>query len=138
MFRRFYVLFVLALTVGFVASNPALAARTAEIYEPEIEVPAGKNLSDVKSAIRKAFFARDWRAKDISANQMQGSHTKSGRKGVEHKAVVLVKYDSKTIKIQYKESEELNYDAEAKKIHGTYNKWVKNLEKDIRANLGAY
>ena len=138
MSRSFYQWLVMAFALSLLAAGPASAARTAEIYEPEIEVPAGKNLSDVKSAIRKAFFARDWRAKDVGANQMQGQHTKSGRKGVEHKAVVLVKYDSKTIKIQYKESEELKYDPETKKIHGTYNKWVKNLEKDIRANLGAY
>lgn len=138
MSRFFFQWLAMAFVLGLLAAGPASAARTAEIYEPEIEVPAGKNLSDVKSAIRKAFFARDWRAKDLGANEMLGTHTKSSRKGADHKAVVLVKYDNKTIKIQYKESEELNYDAETKKIHGTYNKWVKNLEKDIRANLGAY
>lgn len=138
MSRSLYRWLATAFVFGLLAAGPASAARTAEIYEPEIEVPAGKNLSDVKSAIRKAFFARDWRAKDLGANEMQGSHTKSGRKGVEHKAIVLVKYDNKTVKIQYKNSEELNYDAETKKIHSSYNKWVKNLEKDIRANLGAY
>lgn len=138
MSRQFFQWFVVVFALGLLASGPVSAARTAEIYEPEIEVPAGKNLGDVKSAIRKAFFARDWRAKDLGANEMQGTHTKSSRKGADHKAVVLVKYDAKVINVRYKDSQELNYDAESKKIHGTYNKWVKNLEKDIRANLGAY
>ena len=47
-------------------------------------------------------------------------------------------FDAKSVRISYKDSEELNYDKESGVIHKTYNNWVRNLEKSIRANLGAF
>lgn len=124
------------LVVTALVGGPALAARTAPLYNPEpIAVPAGKNGDQVKSAVRRALLQRNWRVKEIAPGHIEGRHEKAGRKGVEHVAIVTVKFDTKTVRISYKDSEELNYDKESGEIHPTYNKWVRNLEKDISVNL---
>jgi len=118
---------------------PAHAARTAPLYTPEpIQVPAGKKAEDVKKAVRKALFDKDWEIREIGPGHLQGKHTKSGGKDKLHVAVVDVRFDAKSVRISYKDSQELNYDKETGVIHKTYNSWVQNLEKNIRANLGAF
>lgn len=117
---------------------PVQAARTAPIYTPEpIQVPAGKGLAEVKKAVRKALFDKSWDVREIGPGHLQGKHIKSGKKE-SHTAIVDVKFDAKTVRIGYKSSENLNYNQEEGSIHKTYNSWVKYLEKNIRANLGAY
>jgi hypothetical protein len=117
---------------------PAHAANTAPMYKPDpIQVPAGKGAEAVKKAVRKAFFDKDWEAREIGPGHMQGKHTKAG-KDKTHVAVVDVHFDARSVRIGYKHSEELNYNKESGVIHKTYNNWVRNLEKNIRANLGSY
>jgi len=118
---------------------PAYAANTAPIYTPEpIQVPAGKSAEAVKKAVRKAMFDKEWEIREFGPGHLQGKHSKSGGKDKLHVAVLDVRFDTKSVRISYKDSQELNYDKAAGVIHKTYNNWVRNLEKSIRANLGAY
>lgn len=128
----------LALPLLALLAAPAHAGRGAPIYNPEpISVPAGKSMGDVKQAVRKALFDKDWEARDIGPGHVQGMHTKTDKKG-SYTAVVDVKFDTKTVRISYKDSENLDYDAGSQTIRNTYNGWAKNLERNIRGNLGAY
>ena len=115
---------------------PAQAANTAPLYKPEpIQVPAGKGAEAVKKAVRKAFSEKDWEVREVGPGHLQGKHTKSSGDTL-HVAVVDVRFDTRSVRIGYKFSEELNYSKETGVIHKTYNGWVKNLEKDIRVYLG--
>jgi len=126
-----------AVLFTMLAAVPAHAAHP--IYNPSpISVPAGKGIEHVKKAIRKACFDKGWEVREIAAGQMQAKYSKSGRRGATHIAVVNIRYDAKRIRISYKGSQDLDYDAGAGTIHGTYNRWVQNLERNIRANLGAF
>lgn len=126
----------LSLLVFFAA--PAQAGKNDPIYLPDpIEITGGKSGEDVKRAVRKALFDEEFQARDIAPGQVQGKRTKSGKKGA-YSAVVTVHYDSRSVRIAYAGSENLNYDGKNKTIHGTYNRWVRNIEKRIRRNLGAY
>lgn len=137
MFKRLMILSAAAPMLALLAAAPAQAAQP--IYTPDpIAVPAGKGIADVKKAIRKACFDKGWDVREIGAGHMQAKYTKSGRKGATHIAVVDIRYNARNIRLGYKDSQDLDYDAGARTIHKTYNNWMRYLEKNIRANLGAY
>jgi hypothetical protein len=52
-----------------------------------------------------------------------------------HRAVVDITYDTGSFSIHYKDSVNLDYDAQEKTIHSNYNGWIRNLEKAIRAQV---
>jgi len=52
-----------------------------------------------------------------------------------HRAVVDITYDTSSFSINYKDSVNLDYDAQEKTIHSNYNGWIRNLEKAIRAQV---
>jgi hypothetical protein len=134
MLRKIIHWFAVLPLVALVAA-PAYAARTAPIYTPEpIQVPAGKNVEAVKSAIKRACFDKGWNTREVGPGHIQAKYTKQNK----YTAVVDIKYDAKTVRILYNNSENLNYDAGQKIIHKTYNNWIHYLEKNIRADLGAY
>ena len=135
--RNIFSLFGILPFIALLAM-PAQAASTAPMYKPEpILVPADKGPEAVKKAVRKAFFDKNWEAREIGPGHLQGKHTKSGKDKM-HVAVVDVRFDAKSVRISYKDSQELNYNKESGVIHKTYNNWIRNLEKNIRANLGSY
>jgi hypothetical protein len=137
MFKTAIRLITVLPLAAFLAA-PVYAANTAPMYKPEpIQVPAGKSAEAVKKAIRKALFDKGWETREIGPGHLQGKHTKSGKDKM-HVAVVDVRFDAKNVRIGYKDSKELNYDAGAGVIHKTYNNWIRYLEKNIRANLGSY
>jgi hypothetical protein len=119
-----------------IASPSAEASRIQPIYTPDpIEVPAGKSANDVKSAVRKALTGLDFQVKDMGPGHMEATHVKHSR-DMAHTAVLTIKYDTKAVHISYKDSKDLNYDQAKGEIHGTYNRWVQNVEKRIRSELG--
>ena len=134
MLRKIIRGFAILPFVALVAA-PAYAARTAPMYVPEpIQVPAGKNMEAVKKAIKKACFDKGWESREVGPGHIQAKYTKQNK----YTAVVDIKYDAKAVRISYKDSENLNYDAGQKIIHKTYNNWVHYLERNIRADLGAF
>ena len=136
--QRIIKLILWALTFAALFSAPAQAGKNDPMYLPEpIEISGGKSAEDVKRAVRKALFDEDFQARDIAFGQVQGRRTKSGKHGA-YSATVTVHYDSRNVRIAYASSENLNYNGKNKTIHGTYNRWVRNIEKRIRRNLGAY
>ena len=136
--KHLWVRLFIALPFAALMTAPAYAARTAPLYTPApIEVPAGKSMEEVKKAVRKALFDKGWHSRDIGPGHVEGKYTKTSR-GQSHTAVVEVKFDTKTVRINYKSSDNLDYDASGPTIHKTYNGWAMNLERNIRGNLGAF
>lgn len=138
MLKRILSLFaIVPAAVLLLASAPAMA-RIQPVYNPEpIQVPEGRSLAEVRKAIRKAIFDKGWEAKEVSSNHIVATYTKPGR-GKEYTAVVDIVYNTKTVRITYKDSKDLDYNQKENKIHPTYNRWVQFLERNIRADLGAY
>jgi len=132
MFKKILSLCTLLVFAGLIA-GPASAARLQEVYNPEpIAVPPGKSLEQVKSAIHRGLVEKGFVYKDIGPNQVQGKYTRPSKKG-DYVAVFDVKYDTTSVRISYKNSENLNYDSG--NIHPTYNKWIHTAENYIRLNL---
>ena len=93
-------------------------------------------VEDAKKAVRKAMFNKDWQILDVEPGHLQGKFRKLDKKGEKYNITVGVKYDAKAVSISYKDSVGLNYNDGL--IHHTYGARVKDLEKAIRAELGAF
>lgn len=133
---KYINLFSLLVLSGFLAM-PVHAGKNDPMYVAEPIEVSGKSTEEVKRAVRKALFDEGFQARDIAVGQVQGKRSKSGKHGA-YSATVNIHYDSRNVRIAYADSENLNYDAKNKTIHGTYNRWVRSIEKRVRKNLGAY
>ena len=105
--------------------------RSAPVYDVVASpVATGKpvSMANVESAIIGAGTGLGWQMVPQSPGQIEGVLTLR-----DHRAVVVVNYDTKSYSIKYKDSTNLNYDG--KSIHSNYNGWVQNLDKAIRSNL---
>jgi hypothetical protein len=116
---------LLAMSVVFVT-----ACRTAPISNPAVTLPTAQTSEDdVANAIKLAGARYGWEMVDEGPGVMKG--TLRLRK---HVAVVRIEYDADSYAIQYEDSEKLLYGND--RIHRNYNRWVRNLSEEIKANLG--
>lgn len=112
---------------------PLSWARLAPIYNPEpIKAPCNLSAEKMKSAIRQALHGRGWTVKELGPGHMEGKLFKR-----RHVAVIDIHYNASKVTIRYKSSENLDYEKQGSEelIHGNYNKWIMNLERDINVHL---
>ena len=125
----------LALLLG---SGPAWAG-TDPLYNPDpIPVPDGKNLERVKSDIHKALLNKDWQVKHLGPGRLEAKQIDTGKGDKVYVAVIDIKYDTKTVRITYKESKGLDYNKEKNEIDSKYTRWIRKLEKNIVKFLESY
>ena len=92
--------------------------------------PVALNLQSkqVKSAIYESAENRGWLVSEIKPGLIRAElYVRS------HHAVVEIPYSDKFYSILYVESENLKYDDG--EIHRNYNRWVNNLNVDIKRKL---
>ena len=114
------LMLALALSVG--------CRRPAPIYNPtNVELPSHsrRTMDNMTSAIKSACTARGWTASEESPGRIIASYSTRG-----HTAIVNIDYNVNNFSISYRDSMNLGY--EGAYIHTNYNKWVKNLEQEIR------
>jgi hypothetical protein len=94
------------------------------------DTPVAHNLQSkqVKSAIYESAENRGWLVSEIKPGLIRAKlYVRS------HQAVVDIPYNDKFYSILYVESENLKYDDG--QIHRNYNRWVNNLNVDIKRKL---
>lgn len=84
-------------------------------------------------AIKTAGMSLGW-----IVTQVEPGHATAQINLRAHMALVDIKYTQKTYSITYKNSMNLNYDAEKGTIHSNYNGWVQNLNNAIQVQLSQY
>lgn len=117
-------------TVLAIIGGLAGCARTEPITQINSTISVSHTQSEVKNAILKAGAQRQWIMSEvkpgiIKARQQSNNHT----------AEVLITYTATGYNIKYDNS--LNLKASGGKIHKTYNRWVRNLDKDIQVSLAS-
>ncbi|RWX56015.1 LptM family lipoprotein [Photobacterium chitinilyticum] len=92
--------------------------------------PVAYNLqiTQVKQAIMEAGMRRNWVMMETKPGVIRAEYTART-----HIAIVDIVYSDKTYSIDYVSSENLMY--EDGKIHRNYNRWVNNLDVDIKKEL---
>jgi hypothetical protein len=110
------------------------AGQIYNVKEAPIATSTGKELTldQVGKAIVDAGIGLRWimvvtKPGQIVATQNARSHT----------AIVDIAYDTKTYSMTYKDSVNLNYNAEKQTIHEAYSGWIRNLDNAIKGRLAA-
>lgn len=103
-------------------------ARTAPIDNLNSTVSVGLTEAQVRSAIFQAGAQRKWIMNDAGPGLIKGRQQSQG-----HVAEVRINYSATGYAINYDSS--LNLRASGGKIHKNYNRWVRNLDKDIQLKL---
>ena len=93
--------------------------------------PVQLTMEDYEKAIIRAGTRRNWVFERIDTGHLVGTVDVRGK----HTAVVDVKFTNTNFSITYKSSKNLNHDASRGEIHPNYNHWVRNLRKDIQAEV---
>lgn len=110
--------------VGCGRTDPVLNVRNAPIV-----APAGtQNLQNIKRTIILAGTRTGWQMRASGPGLIVGTIFRGG-----HMAKVNVEYSADRYSIIYNDSSNLGYDGEG--IHQTYNRWVTDLDKNIRKAL---
>ena len=89
--------------------------------------------ADVRRAILEACNDRGWHIDAKSNSRIDASLSVRGGK---HFVAVRIPYSSKSVKIEYKNSSNMDYaDGDTPKIHYKYNSWVNKLSQTINTKL---
>ncbi len=124
--KRYIKWFAVIAVVGALTG----CARTAPIDQVRTSVGAGHTQDQVKNAILKAGIQRHWVMSEVGPGVI-----KARQQTRDHVAEVRITYTATSYDIKYDNS--LNLQASGGKIHKNYNRWVRNLDKDIQLNLSA-
>ncbi|MDX1301317.1 hypothetical protein [Photobacterium sp.] len=84
--------------------------------------------SHVKQAIIEAGIGRGWVMRETTPGKIRGEYQARS-----HRAIIDITYNAKTYSIEYADSDNLKY--EDGKIHRNYNRWINNLDVDIKKKL---
>jgi hypothetical protein len=114
------------------ASVPVESPQQVTLVAPKSGVPT---VDKVRESIGAAASAHGWQVTSEQPGQL------TLRNLIRNKFVVVVNvfYDSKSVRLEYVSSENLNYELRSgvAYIHPKYNEWVKLLLKDIAARVSA-
>ena len=110
------------------------AGQIYNVKEAPIATSAGKELTldQVGKAIMDAGIGLKWIMVVTKPGQIVATHNARS-----HTAIVDIAYDTKTYSMTYKDSVNLNYNAEKQTIHEAYSGWIRNLDNAIKGRLAA-
>ena len=108
-----------------------VGCRSAAVYNVDnSSIEAKTSSAKVYKLIQRAGYSLGWEVTKIDEGLAKATiHLR------EHVAVVEISYDSDSFSIKYKDSTNLNYNAQDGTIHKNYNGWIRNLEKQINLEL---
>lgn len=123
---------VAALVLGL--SLGVAQAREEAMWEPSrvsVEGRPGVTETSLRVALIKAGARRNWTVSSDKPGELVLKQNKAGK----HEAEVRVSYDAKGYQLSYANSYNLNANPEQRRIHPTYNMWLRNLSGDIESEL---
>lgn len=109
-----------------------VSCRVAPVYNVT-DAPITASKPDVtehavQTAIIRAGASLGWQMRPVSPGHIEGTLILRT-----HRAVVDIKYDTKSYSITYKDSVDLQYDGT--NIHSNYNGWIQRLDNAIKTQL---
>ncbi len=132
--KRLVSAFAVACLMIVVATGCRGAGQIYNIADAPVSTATGKELTmdQVQKAIVEAGLGLKW----IMAPDKPG-HILGTQNARSHTAVVDINYTTKSYSITYKDSVNLNYNADKQTIHQAYQGWITNLDNAIKGRLMA-
>ena len=124
------LLLVAAVAIGG-CSAETVYNPTDIAYAPAATSTRKLTQTDYKNAIIRAGAQRGWTFQDAGPGHLIGNLAVRGK----HFASVDIFYDTKSFTINYKNSQNLDYNPANGTIHRNYNSWVTNLRQDIQSEV---
>jgi len=118
------------LVMTLVVSTLTACSRTAPVLNIQHPIQAQYSNDQVRKAIIEAGLARKWVMTPVAPGVINGHLYQRG-----HSADIRIDYTATSYKISYIGSQNLL--ASGGKIHRNYNRWVNNLDEDIKLRLSA-
>ena len=111
-------------------AHGAMSAATIGDLRAAVDGTASTaSIEDVGAAILRAGARRGWAMKEVGSNVIRATYAPRT-----HEAVVDVSYDTRSFSITYVSS--VNMSESNGYIDTHYNRWVRNLERDIVFEVG--
>jgi hypothetical protein len=106
----------------------AALARSAPIHDADVAVIGDLSTKQVGDAVVRALTGRRWIFSAPKGNSLEATQMTRGLM-----AKIAVSWDSKHVTIKYVDSQGLDFEEKdgQRMIHGNYNKWIENLERDL-------
>jgi hypothetical protein len=123
---------VLVLSAGMLGCTSKYLVNYTDQYFT-LSGKTGPSLSVIDKAIKEAGARRGW----IMETAKPG-HIVAVVRVRHHMAQVDILFDRQKFSINYRNSENLNYNAANNTIHRNYNNWVTNLRNDIQSKVPLY
>ena len=124
---RNWITTLAALLLSFTAVSAH--AKWEEIYNVEAaEIPAGLSNAKIVKAIQTGGAQRGWVVTEEGAGHLLATLNIRS-----HTVRADIKFTSSSYSITYRDSQNMKF--KKGKIHGNYNKWVRNLDGDIQRAL---
>jgi hypothetical protein len=127
-----------SLKTMLVAMSLGLALGTAAARDEPMQVPERITVSkadltqdSMRAALIRAGARRNWTVQSDAPGELLLKQSRHGK----HEATVKVAYDATSYQLSYANSYNLNYDESRKRIHPTYNMWLRNLSSDIASEI---
>ncbi len=132
--NRILSAFAVACLMIVVVAGCRGAGQIYNIKEAPVATATGKELTmeQVQKAIVEAGLSLRWIMSPDKPGHILG--TQNARS---HTAVVDIDYTTKSYSITYKDSVNLNFNADKQTIHEAYSGWVRNLDNAIKGRLMA-
>ena len=122
------VLVALCAMLFLLLTSVAQAAYEEILNFQASPVPPGLSPEQIEKAIANGGAQRGWVVQSVTPGHMLG--TLNIRR---HTVRVDIRYTSASYSITYKDSDNIKF--REGKIHGAYNRWVRNLNGDIQQAL---
>ncbi|WP_020647756.1 hypothetical protein [Solimonas variicoloris] len=106
----------------------AAFARNAPIHDTDVAVVGNLSAKQVGEAVNRALVGRRWIISNQKGNTLEATQMTRGLM-----AKVAISWDAQHVTIKYLDSQGLDYEEKdgERYIHGNYNKWIGNLERDL-------
>lgn len=108
-------------------STAAPILTTTQAFDTQKQITT----AEMQTAIYQGLQRYGWQMDSDDGQTIRAHYNKHDR----HIANIRIDYSAHRFSIRHESSQGLNYDSRRNTIHRNYNRWIQNLDNDIRSRV---